>query len=112
MMSGCTDVRELLSLYLEGELEEEQAVMVGEHLAVCEDCAGIVETLEGIVDAGSALDELEPPDHLLSDLASSPCTGGWASFSRRWTARFRSTISNGSSPTSRPARRVAAPGRT
>jgi predicted anti-sigma-YlaC factor YlaD len=74
MMSGCTDVRELLSHYLEGELEEEQAVMVGEHLAVCEDCAGIVETLESIVDAGSALDELEPPDHLLSDLASSPCT--------------------------------------
>ena len=73
-MSGCTDVRDLLSLYLEGELEEEQAITVREHLAECEDCAGILETLESIVEAGSALDELDPPDHLLSDLASSPCT--------------------------------------
>jgi predicted anti-sigma-YlaC factor YlaD len=74
MMSGCTDVRDLLSLYLEGELEDEQAITMREHLAACEDCAGILETLESIVDAGSALDELDPPDHLLSDLASSPCT--------------------------------------
>ena len=74
MMFGCTDVRGLLSLYLEGELEEEQAITVREHIAECEDCAGILETLENIVDAGSALDELEPPDHLLSDLAASPCT--------------------------------------
>ena len=74
MMSGCTDVRDLLSLYLEGELEEEQAIMVREHLAECEDCAGILDTLESIVEAGSALDELDPPDHLLADLASSPCT--------------------------------------
>jgi len=74
MMFGCTDVRDLLSLYLDGELEEEQAITVREHLAECEDCAGILETLESIVDAGSTLDELEPPDHLLADLASSPCT--------------------------------------
>ena len=74
MMSGCNNVRDLFSLYLEGELEEEQAITVREHLALCEDCAGILETLESIVDAGSALDELDPPDDLLSDLASSPCT--------------------------------------
>jgi predicted anti-sigma-YlaC factor YlaD len=74
MMSGCTDIRDLLSLYLEGELEEEQAVLVREHLTECEDCAGIAETLESIVDAGSALDDLDPPEQLLSDLASSPCT--------------------------------------
>jgi len=74
MMSGCTDVRDLLSLYVEGELAEEQATTVREHLHECEDCAGILETLESIIDSGSALDELDPPDHLMSDLASSPCT--------------------------------------
>lgn len=74
MMSGCTDVRELLGPYLEGELEEEQAGRVREHLTGCEECAGILETLEGIVDAGTSLGELEPPDRLRSDLASSPCT--------------------------------------
>jgi anti-sigma factor RsiW len=74
MMSGCTDVRDLLSLYLEGDLEEGQAAEVREHLEQCEDCASILETLQSVVDAGSSLEALEPPDHLLSDLASSPCT--------------------------------------
>ena len=74
MMYGCTDVRDLLSLYLEDELENEQAIALREHLAECEDCAGILETLESIVEAGSVLEGLDPPDNLLSDLASSPCT--------------------------------------
>jgi predicted anti-sigma-YlaC factor YlaD len=74
MMSGCNDIRELLSLYLEGELKEKQAHEVREHLDECEDCAGILEVLESIVDAGASLGELEPPAHLLTDLSSSPCT--------------------------------------
>ncbi len=74
MMSGCTDIRDLLGPYLEGELEEQKTFEVREHLADCEDCAAILETLESIVDAGSTLDSLDPPDHLMSDLASSPCT--------------------------------------
>jgi predicted anti-sigma-YlaC factor YlaD len=74
MMSGCTDVRDLLSLYLEGELEEEKVREVRHHLADCEDCAGILETLESIVEAGSMLEAIDPPDHLMSELASSPCT--------------------------------------
>jgi predicted anti-sigma-YlaC factor YlaD len=74
MMSGCTDIRDLLSLHLEGELEEQRAREVREHLADCEDCAGILDTLESIVEAGSALDALDPPANLMSDLASSPCT--------------------------------------
>jgi len=74
MMAGCTDIRDLLGPYLEGELVEDQAAEVREHLAGCEDCAGIADTLASIMDAGSALDNLEPPDHLLTDLASSPCT--------------------------------------
>jgi predicted anti-sigma-YlaC factor YlaD len=74
MMSACDGIRELLSLHLEGDLEEAQAREVREHLAECEDCAGIVEALESVIDAGSTLGELEPPDHLMADLASSPCT--------------------------------------
>jgi len=74
MMSGCGDFRELLSAYLEGELEERRMLEVREHLAGCEDCAGILETLESIAEAGATLEALEPPDHLLADLASSPCT--------------------------------------
>jgi predicted anti-sigma-YlaC factor YlaD len=74
MMSGCSDVRDLLCAYLEGELEEQRMLEVREHLAGCEDCTGILETLESIAEAGATLEALEPPDHLLADLASSPCT--------------------------------------
>jgi predicted anti-sigma-YlaC factor YlaD len=73
-MSGCNDIRELLSPYLEDELEETRAREVREHLERCEDCAGILDALESVVDAGATLGELEPPSHLMSDLASSPCT--------------------------------------
>ena len=74
MMSGCSDVRDLLCAYLEGKLEEQRMLEVREHLAGCEDCTGILETLESIAEAGATLEALEPPDHLLADLASSPCT--------------------------------------
>jgi predicted anti-sigma-YlaC factor YlaD len=73
-MSGCTNIRDLLSAFLEGELEDARKLDVREHLAECEDCAGILETLESIADAGATLEALEPPDHLTADLASSPCT--------------------------------------
>ena len=73
-MSGCNDIRELLSLHLDGDLEEEQACQVREHLSECEDCTGILETLETIIDAGTSLGEIEPPANLLADVAASPCT--------------------------------------
>ncbi|MEJ2580701.1 MAG: zf-HC2 domain-containing protein, partial [Acidobacteriota bacterium] len=73
-MSGCTGIRDLFSLYLEGDLEQKQVQEVREHVAGCEDCAGILETMQGIVEVGSSLGDLEPPDQLMSDLASSPCT--------------------------------------
>ncbi|MCG6947982.1 MAG: zf-HC2 domain-containing protein [Acidobacteria bacterium] len=73
-MPGCTEIRDLFSLYLEGDLEQKQVQAVREHVAECEDCAGILETMQGIVEVGSSLGNLEPPDQLMSDLASSPCT--------------------------------------
>jgi predicted anti-sigma-YlaC factor YlaD len=73
-MSGCNDIRDLLSPYLEGDLEEARAREVREHLDHCEDCSGIFEALTSVIDAGSSLGELQPPDHLMTDLASSPCT--------------------------------------
>jgi predicted anti-sigma-YlaC factor YlaD len=74
MMAGCTEIRDLLGHYLEGDLDEARAREVVDHVTACEDCAAILETLRDIVGAGTSLAELEPPDHLLHDLASSPCT--------------------------------------
>ena len=74
MMSGCDVIRDLFSPYLEGELDQRQMEEVRRHLDGCEDCAGIYETLASIVDVGASLGELDPPEHLMDDLASSPCT--------------------------------------
>ncbi len=76
MMLSCTDVRDLLSLYLDGELEEGKACAVRDHLADCSECTELAETMELITGAGAALAGVEPPDYLADDLQASPC--------RRW----------------------------
>ncbi len=76
MMLSCTDVRDLFSLYLDGELEEEKACAVRDHLADCKECTELAETMELIAGAGALLADVEPPDHLAGDLQASPC--------RRW----------------------------
>jgi predicted anti-sigma-YlaC factor YlaD len=76
MMLSCTDVRDILSLYLDGELEEEKACAVKDHLADCSECTELTETMELIAGAGAALAGVEPPDHLAGELQASPC--------RRW----------------------------
>ncbi len=76
MMLSCTDVRDLLSLYLDGELEDEKARAVRDHLADCSECTELAETMELITGAGAVLAGLEPPEHLAGDLQASPC--------RRW----------------------------
>jgi predicted anti-sigma-YlaC factor YlaD len=75
-MLSCTDVRELLGLYAENELEEEIACTVRDHLASCSECSELAEMMAEILDAGSALAELDPPPSLAADLSASPC--------RRW----------------------------
>ncbi len=72
-MDGCAELRELLSLYLEGELDEARASDVQEHLAKCPECAELAETMAEVMGAGSALGELDPPDTLATELAASPC---------------------------------------
>jgi predicted anti-sigma-YlaC factor YlaD len=72
-MLQCTDVRELLGLYLENELEEEIASTVRKHLGGCNACAELAEVMEGIIDAGSGLAEIDPPPNLAADLSASPC---------------------------------------
>ena len=75
-MLECADARDLLGLYFEGDLEGNQEQSVREHLERCAECGEILSTIEEISYAGAGLLELEAPDHLADDLASSPC--------RRW----------------------------
>lgn len=72
-MDRCTEIRDFLSLYLEGGLEEEQRIEVDKHLAECAECSELAEGVAEIIGAGAALDDLEPPSGLAEDLSSSPC---------------------------------------
>jgi hypothetical protein len=48
-MSTCTDVRSLLPLVVGGDLEEDQALAVVEHLETgCEPCAGVLRELQRV----------------------------------------------------------------
>jgi predicted anti-sigma-YlaC factor YlaD len=72
-MERCDETREVLSLYLENQLDEVQASSVQEHLGWCSECAGLAETMAEIMGVGQALDSLEPPETLAADLSQSPC---------------------------------------
>jgi predicted anti-sigma-YlaC factor YlaD len=75
-MTLCTDTRELLSAYLEGELDVVTAAEVRSHLETCSECSELISTLEMIGGALGPFSELHPPAHLEQEISSSPC--------RRW----------------------------
>jgi len=63
-MYSCEQTRELLDQLLDGSLPEEIRSGVERHLAGCDECREIGETLALIADAIPPLEELDPPDHL------------------------------------------------
>jgi predicted anti-sigma-YlaC factor YlaD len=76
MTGTCDRIRELLSDLLDGNLTGEDRSVVDRHLAACDGCRETLETLTMIAASVPPLAELDPPEHLAHDLASSPC--------RRW----------------------------
>jgi len=75
-MVSCDLTRDLLGLYVEGDLTAEERGQVELHLQECEDCRELFETLVLIAEALPPMDQLEPPPNLEADLSASPC--------RRW----------------------------
>jgi predicted anti-sigma-YlaC factor YlaD len=75
-MAGCDEIHELISAYVEGDLDAASAARVARHVGGCADCAELAETVADIVAAGAALSELEPPPQLAADIGAAPC--------RRW----------------------------
>jgi len=61
---NCEVCNELLSVFLDNELDEIQAGLVREHLAVCSECAVVCEDLSSILFAchGETSDEILPPN--------------------------------------------------
>jgi predicted anti-sigma-YlaC factor YlaD len=75
-MGTCDHIRELFTDLLDGTLADDHRAEVERHLAGCEGCRETWETFTLIADSVPPLSELDPPEHLAHDLASSPC--------RRW----------------------------
>lgn len=63
---------EWLSAYLEGELDGTQRAEVEAHLAVCPECASLLEAIGDSRDVLGALPELEPSPDLLRRLYAIP----------------------------------------
>ncbi len=70
-MSG-THAEEMLSAYLEGELDGARKAEVETHLAGCPECASLLEAVRDARDALGALPELEPSPDLLRRLYAIP----------------------------------------
>jgi hypothetical protein len=67
-------VEEVLSAYLEGELDGNRAGDVRDHLAHCPDCASLYEAMTMAREALAAIPEIDPPDALLRKLYAIPET--------------------------------------
>jgi anti-sigma factor RsiW len=74
----CIEVVELVSDYLDGELDAETRRRVEEHLALCPPCRLYVEQVRGTVRALGRLPEHDLPEHAVAELETA-----FAAFRRR-----------------------------
>lgn len=58
---NCNEVRELLSLYIDDELDENEKLLVEEHLKTCEECQKELEEYKKIIQALQEIPDEEPP---------------------------------------------------
>lgn len=88
----CCEVVELLSAYYDGELTPDKVDAVAEHVAVCEQCAAELGTLQKLSDMTQKLDQPSPPRHVWPRIeaqldATSPTLASTAMPSQRAASR-------------------------
>jgi anti-sigma factor RsiW len=64
----CKDLAELLIDYVDGELADEQAALIREHLAFCQPCSCYIETYKITILITRKLPSVEPPLEVLERL--------------------------------------------
>lgn len=62
-MKSCDEIQELLSLYIDNELEEERAKLVREHVESCSSCKSELEQLFEVVKMCNDITEVELPEN-------------------------------------------------
>jgi Putative zinc-finger len=65
MKVECPEVENILGLYVEGGLAENQSAMLRAHLSTCEACALLALEMEFTISLCKEFPELEPPPHLI-----------------------------------------------
>jgi hypothetical protein len=67
---SCLEIQELLSAYIDGELEEKQQILVSDHLKECKECQKVYDELLAISNLFSDVAMEEPPDDLVANIMS------------------------------------------
>ncbi len=87
----CAELEALLCDYVDGTLEPERALAVGQHLAGCPACAQLAEDVAAVVAFARRAEPVEPPDALVTGLlfhvSTSPPAGkrrGLRALAGRW----------------------------
>ncbi len=65
---NCSRIKELLSEYLDGQLDKEQEALVKDHLLLCGDCRDEFESMKAVVREIGSLDTVKAPDDFLESL--------------------------------------------
>ena len=65
----CTDIRDRLSLLVDGDLPETERAAVEDHLVACAACRGLRHDLERVRRAAATLGPIDPPDHVWLQVA-------------------------------------------
>ncbi len=66
----CPDIREDVSLCVDGELDLSQAEKLEKHLGTCAECAAFYEDLKSIREGVGTLEPIEPPERVWTSLRS------------------------------------------
>ena len=65
---NCSRIKELLSEYMDGQLDKEQEALVKDHLLLCGDCRDEFESMKAVVREMGSLDTVKAPDDFLESL--------------------------------------------
>jgi len=69
-MSNCNEIREQISLYIDGELDEIQRAEFEEHISSCTECRNELDEIMSIISMCNGIEEEELPDNFKEELHS------------------------------------------
>ncbi|HHV98106.1 MAG TPA: hypothetical protein GXX36_00800 [Clostridiaceae bacterium] len=69
-MKKCDEIRELIYIYVDGELDEAQRAEFEEHINSCADCRNELDEIKSIISMCNSIEEEELPDNFREELHS------------------------------------------